>query len=576
MKRLFNTLFLFLLGGMILAQTSGERCSDDRAYLGIYSTSVSEEKAAILQLPQEEGSLITEVLIGGAADRAGLRPFDFIYGIDEYRTSSRDDLTDLLVKYKAGDQANIHLIRDGRPMTINLILGRASDSIQRERDSDASPFLGISNRDSDKDDLGILINVIDNSTADAIGLQSGDKVLLINGFPMIDWSDVTTAINDLEVGNEVVVTYERDGRKMEASGRIQSRERSLEIREKRESVENAFFGILSQTISQAKAKKLGFENAFGSYVSAVIGNTAAERAGIMPFDYIYGVDEYRTGEGQSLTNILHRYQAGDRAVVHFVRRSQDRQVQVTFGNRDEARREKVDECEGPYFGIQSSHSYVERTGVSVKIIPKSTAQIIGMKDQDLIVRINGYPMIDWEDVGTAIDNMKVGTNIEVKWIRNGREMSGRAPIMSYCQTKTNQIVPQTTHEDLTRRAPGGIDLDNVEVVVSDIRSEEAVQMSRLHKVQLSAHNQINMRSIRIATRPAKGVFQLSFVLPEHGRTIVRIYNDVGRNIYEYYTDSFTGEFKDEIDLSQNGIGTYYLHVQQNGKSTSKRLILRKG
>lgn len=568
-------LFLFLLGGMIMAQTSQEKCANDRAYLGIYTSDVSEEKAELLQFPNDEGSLITEVLIGGAADKAGLQPFDYIYGIDEYRTDRGDDLTDLLLKYQSGDQANVHIIRNGEPMTINLIFGRQSDSIKRDRKDEEYPFLGISNRDSNDDDLGIRISVVDNSTAESIGLKRDDKILRINGFPMVEWSDVTTAIHMMEVGDEVVVDFERDGLPMQASGLIKSRETTVEQDEPASSADHAFLGIISRSLTKAKAKKLGFENPYGSYVDEVFLHSAAERANIMPFDYIYGVDEYRTGEGQGLTHILYRYEVGDRATIHFVRRNQDRQVQVTFGSRDEARRKKVDKCDGPYLGIQSSHSYVERSGVSVNVIPNSTAQIIGLKDQDLITRINGYPMLDWEDLGAAIDNMKVGTTIEVAWIRNGREMQGRAPIMSYCQTKTNQIVPERIPSDMSTRG-GNFDLDNVEVVVSDVHHDEAIEMQRRYKVSLSPENEINLRSIRIATRPAKGVFQLSFNLPNRGNTEVRIYNNLGRDIYVSELVDFSGEFSDEVDLSQNGPGTYYLQVRQNGKSASKRLLLRKG
>lgn len=578
MKRLFNTLFLFLMGGILMAQNSQEKCSNDRAYLGIYTSSVSESKAELLQLPNDEGSLITQVLIGGAADKAGLQPFDYIYSIDDHELDRRDDLTDVLLKYQAGDQANVHIVRNGRPMTINLILGRQSDSMGRNRHDNEYPFLGISNRGSEEDEIGIKISVVRNSTAETLGLQSGDKILRINGFPMIDWSDVTTAIQMMEVGNDVTVEYERDGRTTSVSGLIRSREDSGREETEYEApvVDHAFLGIISRSISGAKAKKLGFENPYGSYVEEVFQNTAAERAGIQPFDYIYGIDEYRTGDGQSLTHILHRYEVGDRATVHYVRRSQDRQIQVRFGSRDEARRREIDKCDGPYFGIQASHSYNERTGVSVNVISNSTAQAIGLKNQDLITRINDHPMIDWEDIGIAIDNMTVGSPIKVEWVRNGRDMSGQAPIMSYCQTKTNQLVPERIPADVSRRSPQNVDLDDVEVIVSDVHYEEANEMKRRYQVALSTDNQINMRAIRIATQPAKGVFQVSFLLPDRGDTVVKIYNNLGRDIYVSELVNFSGEFSDEVDLSQNGPGTYYLLVKQNGRSASKRLILRKG
>lgn len=575
MKRLFNTLFLFLLGGIVLAQTSRESCSEDRAYLGIYTQEVSAEKAALLQLPNHEGSLISEVFIGGAADKAGLQAFDYLYGIDEYRTDSGENLTDLLSKYKAGDQANVHLIRKGQPLTVNLVFGRRSDSVKPKKDDAKSPFLGISNRSSKDDEMGIVVGIIPNSTAMEMGLRSGDKILAINDFPIVNWSDVSMAINTMQLGDPVVVAYEREGLPMKAESIIKGRVVSQEYDEQSRTMEYAFLGIYSNIISKAKAKKLGFENPYGSYVSSVIGNTAAERADIQPFDYIYGIDEYRTGEGQSLTHILRRYRVGEEATVHFVRRNQDRQISVTFGSREEARREETDRCEEPFLGVQSSHSYVERTGVSVNIIRNSTAQTLGMQDNDLITRINGYLMIDWEDISTAINNMDVGSTIEVNWVRNGRDMQGSAAIMSYCQTKTNQIVPDRIPRT-TQRPDSRLDLKEVEIIVSDISRAETDEMKRRHNVDLHPANELGMQSIRITTRPEKGIFQLSFDLPNRGRTVVRIYNDQGRNIYEYDLGAFSGPFSDEVDLSQNGAGTYYLLVQQNGKSAGKKIILKNG
>jgi hypothetical protein len=148
--------------------------------------------------------------------------------------------------------------------------------------------------------------------------------------------------------------------------------------------------------------------------------------------------------------------------------------------------------------------------------------------------------------------------------------------MSYCQTKTNQIVPERIPADVSPRSGANLDLGKVEIVITDIHQEEAKEMQRRYKVALSTHNEINLRSIRVVTQPTKGVFQLSFELPNRGDTVVRIYNEVGRNIYIYDLGTFSGEFQDEVDLSQNGVGTYYLQVQQNGKTTSKRLMLRKG
>lgn len=582
MKVLFNTLFLFCIGGVLTAQSEQNTCEDSRAYLGIYSQGVSEEKADLLHLPNAEGSLITEILIGGAADKAGLQAFDYIYGINDDRTDHGDDLTDLLGQYKAGEQATIHLIRKGKPLDVDVVFGRRTDSHRRNREDTEKAFLGISQRDTEKDEVGVTVSVIRNSTASEIGLKDDDVIMAINGYPIIDWSDVTTAINMMDAGASIEVAYEREGQFYTAKGTIrsQSQTRREPERERETKVEYAFLGVFSNSISKEKAHKLGFDNPYGSYVSGVIPNTAAERAGIEPFDYIYGVDEYRTGEGQSLTYILRKYQVGDRAKIHYVRRNRERQVEVRFSSREEARHKETDKCDEAFLGVQSSHAYVERTGVSIDVIRTSTAENIGMEDGDVIIRINSYTMIDWTDIGAAIDNLSVGDAIEVDWVRNGREMRGSSPIMSYCETKTKQAFSSSrvaiSRSDQSARSVAPLDLHNVEVKVSDILSDEAREMERRYKVRLSIGNNINLRSLKITPQPDKGSFTLSFVLPGNGQTTVRIYNDVGRNIYVYESGSFSGTFNDDVDLSQNGLGTYYLMVEQNGKTAGMRIQVRKG
>ncbi|MEK7254358.1 MAG: hypothetical protein AAB316_06420 [Bacteroidota bacterium] len=55
--------------------------------------------------------------------------------------------------------------------------------------------------------------------------------------------------------------------------------------------EGVYLGVEAIHISEEKAKKLGFTNVHGSYVSKVMERSSAKQAGLQPFDYIYGVDE---------------------------------------------------------------------------------------------------------------------------------------------------------------------------------------------------------------------------------------------------------------------------------------------
>jgi S1-C subfamily serine protease len=109
-----------------------------RPTIGI--TRIYETKEAL-------GLLVVKVTPGGPADQAGIRGFqmkkssgrragilfeqevvdpnsaDLIIGIDGQRITKVDDLLALIESRKAGDQVQVSIIREGRQMTIPIVLG---------------------------------------------------------------------------------------------------------------------------------------------------------------------------------------------------------------------------------------------------------------------------------------------------------------------------------------------------------------------------------------------------------------------------------------------------------------------
>lgn len=82
------------------------------------------------------GALITHVVEGGAAERAGLQPTyrdrsgrirlgDAIVGINGEKVESSNDLILILEKYKAGDDVRLKLLRDGQETEVNVRLDAA-------------------------------------------------------------------------------------------------------------------------------------------------------------------------------------------------------------------------------------------------------------------------------------------------------------------------------------------------------------------------------------------------------------------------------------------------------------------
>ncbi|NUO01371.1 MAG: PDZ domain-containing protein, partial [Saprospiraceae bacterium] len=446
---------------------------------------------------------------------------------------------------------------------------------------------------------GVKVEIVSNSTAESIGLMDEDVIHSINGYKMIDWSDISTAVSAMKPGEKIVVEYEREGKKGKVEGVVQSQAERIKLAEKQkqEPVNYAFLGIHSNEIDEDKASKLGFETPFGSYISLVVKGTAAEKAGLKPFDYVYGIDDYRVSESKNLTDILRKYKADTKATVHFIRNGKKESVEVTFGKRSDTPQieEETDKCKSPFLGVNEAESDDENVdGVAVAPIKKSTAEELGIQRGDVITKINGARIVDWTDLGVAVDACEVGKDITVQFLRNGKEMTATKPMKSYCDTKPytewgwndgeiHIFSAEGDDEDEAKEEeatgvmgrPEALDLSKVKVAVEDLTQQESDDMRTKYNMNMAPSNELRVNDLGLFPNPDQGAFRLQFELPEQGTTSIRIYNAAGRSIYDYDLGSYSGPFSDEVDISQNGPGAYYLEITQGTKRLTKKVVLQK-
>lgn len=83
------------------------------AYMGITVKDNDKEAAAQFGLPTD-GAYVVDVTPGSSADKAGIQSKDLITAVDDHKIATRTDLTRALRNYKAGDTAQITVVRSGR------------------------------------------------------------------------------------------------------------------------------------------------------------------------------------------------------------------------------------------------------------------------------------------------------------------------------------------------------------------------------------------------------------------------------------------------------------------------------
>lgn len=320
----------------------------------------------------------------------------------------------------------------------------------------------------------------------------------------------------------------------------------------------AFLGIEYVPVSKKKAITLGFHNYFGCYVTRVIPGTGAFLAGIKPFDYIYGVDHYRVSEMMNLGSILSKYATGDQAILHYIRNSKPDSSKITFLQKELTRYAPADKCDEPFLGVrQNLESPIEK-GVKIEVVKNSTAMDMGLKDSDIILQINGYPMLDWDDIRTAVSNSLVGEPIAVTFVRGSKITTFTSNLKSYCDT---HLIPpsdaQTPKGNFNY--PYFFKIETIHpIIIEDINE-------KLH-LKLPEKNSLDVKNVEIIWKDSEA--QLSFYLDGSGSISIQLFDHEGLTVFDYLKSNFQGSFFETINLkieenSQENL--FYLLIKQNDK-----------
>jgi serine protease DegQ len=100
-----------------------------RGWIGVEPQNLSKELAESLNLPKDTtGVLISGVLEGGPADKAGMKPGDVLTQVNGQSVSDVVTLLNRIAQTSPGDEAKINLLRKGKPMTLKVQVGKRPKS----------------------------------------------------------------------------------------------------------------------------------------------------------------------------------------------------------------------------------------------------------------------------------------------------------------------------------------------------------------------------------------------------------------------------------------------------------------
>jgi len=168
-----------------------------RGFLGASTQDVSPTLGKIFHLPDVKGAIVTDLQPKGSAEKAGLKRGDVIGRFDGRDVMDSGHLRNLVAAAAIGSKHRLDVIRDGKPVQMELIVQEApkertkrSQSAVAEASVSQHPLSGVVFDDvtpplARQMDLpvnsGVVVTDIEEgSLAESSGLQPGDVILELN------------------------------------------------------------------------------------------------------------------------------------------------------------------------------------------------------------------------------------------------------------------------------------------------------------------------------------------------------------------------------------------------------------
>ena len=156
-----------------------------RAWIGVGIQDLTPELAGNFAVQPGSGALLSQVVPGAPAARAGLSVGDVVLSIGGTRVRGSQEAVRAVLAHRPGERVDLRVLRGGREQTIAVTVGErpSEDSavagVPAPPAGDARPTLGLQLGVA-PDGRAIVAGVLPGSLADRAGLQPGDIIAEID------------------------------------------------------------------------------------------------------------------------------------------------------------------------------------------------------------------------------------------------------------------------------------------------------------------------------------------------------------------------------------------------------------
>jgi len=209
-----------------------------------------------------------------------------------------------------------------------------------------------------------------------------------------------------------------------------------------------WLGVYSQSVDSEMSEAFDLPVKYGVIVNEVVEESPAEKAGLKEGDIIVRFDRSKIADQDDLVEMIQKGRPGDKVTLIIMRDGKELKLPIVLEKKPAAEKQ-VWVYKGPksksksftfVYGDERSHIGVSlmdltqqlgdffgiakgKGSLITEVQEDSPAKEAGLKAGDVIVAINGDEVYDPEDVVDAVEDKEPGEKVEVKIVRDKKEMT---------------------------------------------------------------------------------------------------------------------------------------------------------
>jgi serine protease Do len=192
-----------------------------RGWIGVIIQKVTPELKDKLNLPDEKGALVSDVVSRGPADESGIKRGDVIVSFDDKPISESRELPYIVASTPVGKTVLVEVIRNREKMRTEVRVGELKLEEEYQQGPKVRPSFGMTLQEitpelAQQYDLAetsglIIVNVESNSPAAEADLRSGDIILEVDQIPVKSITAFNYKMQQYKKGNTILFLINREG-----------------------------------------------------------------------------------------------------------------------------------------------------------------------------------------------------------------------------------------------------------------------------------------------------------------------------------------------------------------------------